>query len=121
MTAYTASLAQYANSKNQFPEIDTENWNKKISAELLRTVALLNSEETDEKTIQESALKPEDLVEKMLKKRKEEIEENEFFDIRDPNRITKLTELKNIREILELLYDVAREQRKVVEKYVLYR
>lgn len=121
VTAYTASLAQYANSKNQFPEIDTENWNKKISAELLRTVALLNSEETDEKTIQESALKPEDLVEKMLKKRKEEIEENEFFDIRDPNRITKLTELKNIREILELLYDVAREQRKVVEKYVLYR
>lgn len=121
VTAYTASLAQYANSKNQFSEIDTEKWNKKISAELLRTVALLNYEETDERTIEESALKPEDLVEKMLEKRKEEIEENEFFDIRDPNRITKLTELKNIREILELLYDVVHEQRKVIEKYVLYR
>ena len=35
---------------------------------------------------------------------------------RDPNRITHLTELKNLQEILELIYDVAKEQRKVAEK-----
>ncbi len=120
ITAYTASLSQYANSKNEFPEIDTENWNRKISAELQRTISLLNDEKTDESLKKESHLKPEDLVEELLEQRKEEIEENEFFDIRDPNRITKLTELKNIQEILELLYDVVHEQRKVIEKYIQY-
>lgn len=28
-----------------------------------------------------------------------------------------MTELKNIHDILELIYDVAKEQRKVIEKY----
>jgi len=121
ITAYTASLSQYSNSKNEFSEIDTESWNRKISAELQRTLSLLNREETDETTKKESRLKPEDLVDELLEQRKEEIEENEFFDIRDPNRITKLTELKNIREILELLYDVVHEQRKVIEQYIRYR
>ncbi|WP_297985829.1 FUSC family membrane protein [uncultured Chryseobacterium sp.] len=118
ITAYTASLSQYSNSGNQFPEIDMESWDRKISAELSRTKALLAEETFDENIKHESKIKPEDAVEELLLKRKTEIEENEFFDIRDPQRLTKLTELKNIREILELLYDVAREQRKVTENYV---
>lgn len=118
ITAYTASLSQYSNSGNQFPEIDMESWDRKISAELSRTKALLAEEIFDENIKHESKIKPEDAVEELLLKRKTEIEENEFFDIRDPQRLTKLTELKNIREILELLYDVAREQRKVTENYV---
>ena len=118
ITAYTASLSQYSNSGNQFPEIDMESWDRKISAELSRTKALLAEEIFDENIKHESKIKPEDAVEELLLKRKTEIEENEFFDIRDPQRLTRLTELKNIREILELLYDVAREQRKVTENYV---
>ncbi len=117
MTAYTASLAQYSNSENRFPEIDTESWTRKITAELQRTLALLNQEEQDESIIQDSRLKPEDLVSELLEQRKSEINENEFFDIRDPNRITRLTELNNISEILELIYDVVHEQRKVIEHY----
>ncbi len=117
ITAYTASLAQYAVSGVSFPEIDFENWEKKISAELQLTESLLNEEKIDEDLGKDSRLKPEDLVDDLLLKRKQEIEENEFFDIRDPNRITRLTELKNIREILELIYETSREQRKIMEKY----
>ena len=117
ITAYTASLAQYAVSGDSFPEIDFENWEKKISAELQLTESLLNEEKIDEDLGKDSLLKPEDLVDDLLLKRKQEIEENEFFDIRDPNRITRLTELKNIREILELIYETSREQRKIMEKY----
>ena len=117
ITAYTASLAQYAVSGDSFPEIDFENWEKKISAELQLTEYLLNEEKIDEDLGKDSRLKPEDLVDDLLLKRKQEIEENEFFDIRDPNRITRLTELKNIREILELIYETSREQRKIMEKY----
>lgn len=117
ITAYTASLSQYANSENKFSEIDFDSWNLKISAELKRTLTLLKKDKTKEVHKQESKLEPEDYVDELLLKRKKEIDENEFFDIRDPNRMTKLTELKNIREILELLYDVVHEQRKVIENY----
>ena len=66
--------------------------------------------------MEESRLKPEDSVDKLLEKRKKEISETEILNRRDPNRITHLTELKNLREILELIYDVAKEQRRVAEK-----
>ena len=117
VTAYTASLSQYATSGSSFPEIDLESWNKKISAELLRTAALLNNEELDVNLKKESRLTPDDEVEELLLKRKNEIDENEFFDIRDPKRTTHLTQLKNIREILDLIFDVVHEQRKVIENY----
>jgi len=66
----------------------------------------------------ESRLEPEDSsIEDLLLKRKTEIEENEVVDRRDPDRISHLTELKNIHDVLELIYDVAKEQRKVIEKY----
>lgn len=117
ITAYTASLAQYANSENEFEEIDHEKWYKKISFELKRITLLLEDKKNQisEELPQDE---PENILESLIQQRKQEISENEFFDIRDPKRITKLTELKNIQEILELLCDVTHEQRKAVERYL---
>lgn len=119
ITAYIASLAQYIESKNDFSEINTSSWNEKISSELSTSIALLDGEHIEKSA--DKILEPEDLVAQLIDKRKEEIEEQDFYDIRDLRRVTKLTELKNIREILDLLYDVAHEQRKVVENYIKYK
>ncbi|ACU07024.1 hypothetical protein FIC_00566 [Flavobacteriaceae bacterium 3519-10] len=115
LTAYIASLSQYTKTAREYPEIDFRSWALKISAELLRTSLILEQKKLRQEILRESKLKPEDSVHKLLEKRKKEIRENEISDRRDPNRITHLTELKNLREILELIYDVAREQRKVAE------
>lgn len=120
VTAYTASLSQYGNFEKEYPEIDLESWDKKISSELNRSIALLNKENLDENIKKESHLKPEDLVDELLIKRKDEIEENKVYDFRDPNSVSYLTKLNNIREILELLYDVVHEQRKIAEEYQKY-
>ncbi|OCA74708.1 FUSC family protein [Chryseobacterium arthrosphaerae] len=118
ITAYTASLSQYAKSNEQYPEIDAESWSRKIEAEMQQTSTLLNGNDVTETLKMESRLEPEDSsIEDMLLKRKTEIEENEIVDRRDPDKISHLTELKNIHDILELIYDVAKEQRKVIEKY----
>lgn len=118
VTAYTASLSQYSKSNEQYPEIDAESWSRKIEAEMLQTSTLLNGNDVNETLKMESRLEPEDSsIEDMLLKRKTEIEENEIMDRRDPDKISHLTELKNIHDILELIYDVAKEQRKVIEKY----
>lgn len=83
-----------------------------------QTSALLNGNDINETLKMESRLEPEDSsIEDMLLKRKTEIEENDITDRRDPDKISHLTELKNIQDILELIYDVAKEQRKVIEKY----
>jgi len=118
ITAYTASLSQYSKSNEQYPEIDAESWSRKIEAEMQQTSALLNGDDVNEALKMESRLEPEDSsIEDMLLKRKTEIEENDIVDRRDPDKISHLTELKNIHDILELIYDVAKEQRKVIEKY----
>ncbi|WET51141.1 FUSC family membrane protein [Chryseobacterium indologenes] len=118
VTAYTASLSQYAKSNEQYPEIDAESWSRKIEAEMQQTSTLLNGDDITEALRMESRLEPEDSsIEDMLLKRKTEIEENDIVDRRDPDKISHLTELKNIHDILELIYDVAKEQRKVIEKY----
>lgn len=118
VTAYTASLSQYSKSNEQYPEIDAESWSRKIEAEMQQTSTLLNGDDVDEALKMESRLEPEDSsIEDMLMKRKTEIEENEIVDRRDPDKISHLTELKNIHDILELIYDVAKEQRNVIEKY----
>ncbi|AKK71442.1 membrane protein [Chryseobacterium sp. P1-3] len=118
ITAYTASLSQYSKSNEQYPEIDAESWSRKIEAEMQQTSTLLNGENITEALRMESRLEPEDSsIEDMLLKRKTEIEENDIIDRRDPDKISHLTELKNIHDILELIYDVAKEQRKVIEKY----
>lgn len=116
ITAYIASFSQYSKSAKDYPEIDFDSWNRKISAELLRTSLILEQKKFNRNIVEESNLKPEDSIGKLLEKRKKEITENEISNRRDPNRITRLTELKNLREILELIYDVAKEQRKGAEK-----
>lgn len=118
ITAYTASLSQYSKNNEEYPEIDAESWSRKIEAEMLQTSTLLNGNDITETLRMESRLEPEDSsIEDMLLKRKTEIEENDIVDRRDPDKISHLTELKNIHDILELIYDVAKEQRKVIEKY----
>ncbi|MDY0931467.1 FUSC family protein [Chryseobacterium sp. CFBP8996] len=118
ITAYTASLSQYAKSDQEYPEIDSESWSKKIESEMNQISAILNGDKIPEALRMDSRLEPEDSsIEDMLHKRKTELLEKEHFDTRDPNKISHLTELKNIHDILELIYDVAKEQRKVIEKY----
>ncbi|WP_139419622.1 FUSC family protein [Chryseobacterium mulctrae] len=118
ITAYTASLSQYAKSDQEYPEIDSESWSKKIESEMNQVSAILNGDKISETLRMDSRLEPEDSsIEDMLHKRKTELLEKEHFDTRDPNKISHLTELKNIHDVLELIYDVAKEQRKVIEKY----
>ncbi|SHK44408.1 FUSC family protein [Epilithonimonas mollis] len=121
ITAYTASLSQYAKSGHDFPEIDFENWKIKISAELLRTSSLLFQKDLDEQTRIESHIKPEDQVKDLLEKRKAEIEKQDISDERKPFAVSHLTEIKNINELLELIYDVAKDQRKIIEEYLIYQ
>ncbi len=119
ITAYTASLSQYAKDQEQYPEIDFENWNKKISAELHLTDLYLNDQQIDENLKIDSKLEPEDEIEELLKKRKIEIQTTERIGLSDANKVPRLTELQNIQNVLDLIYDVAKEQRKVVENYRL--
>ncbi|WP_234110219.1 FUSC family protein [Chryseobacterium sp. R2A-55] len=116
ITAYIASLSQYSKSADHYPEIDFESWNTKISAELKSVCLILDDKELHGSIIDKSTITPEDSVERLLEGRKKEIRDDEIFNIRDQNRITHLTELKNLTEILDLIYDVAAEQRKVAEK-----
>ncbi|MCY0967812.1 FUSC family protein [Chryseobacterium wangxinyae] len=118
ITAYTASLSQYSKNNKKYPEIDSESWTKKIEAEMNQVSVLLNGEKITETLKMDSRLEPEDSsIENLLLQRKTELLENEAFDRRDPNKISHLTELKNIHDVLELIYDVAKEQRKVIQTY----
>lgn len=118
ITAYTASLSQYVKDDEKYPEIDAEGWSRKIEAEMQKVCNLLNGDKISETLNMESRIEPEDSpLDDLILKRKTEIAENEGYDLRDPNKISHLTELKNIHDILELIYDVAKEQRKVIEKY----
>lgn len=118
ITAYTASLSQYAKKDQAYTEIDAESWTKKIESEMNQVSVLLNGGKISEALKMESRIEPEDSsLEDLILKRKKEIMENEFYDRRDPDKISRLTELKNIHDVLELIYDVAKEQRKVIEKY----
>lgn len=118
ITAYTASLSQYPRKDKKYAEIDAESWSKKISSEMIQTSALLNDEKIPDSLKKESRLEPEEsTLEHLINQRKKELLSQEFYDRRDPNRISRVAELKNIHDVLELIYDVAKEQRKVVEKY----
>lgn len=120
ITAYTASLSQYAKSGHDFPEIDFQNWKIKISAELLRTSSLLYQQDLDEQNKFDSRIKPEDHVSDLLEKRKAELENQAISDDRIFT-VSHLTEIKNIKELLELIYDVAKDQRKIIEEYLIYQ
>lgn len=118
ITAYTASLSQYVKDDEKYPEIDADGWSRKIEAEMQKISKLLNGEKINETLNMASRIEPEDSsLEDLILKRRTELIENEGYDLRDPNKISHLTELKNIHDVLELIYDVAKEQRKVIENY----
>ncbi|WP_294296891.1 FUSC family membrane protein [uncultured Chryseobacterium sp.] len=118
ITAYTASLSQYVKDNEKYPEIDAEGWSRKIEAEMQKVTILLDGEKITETLNMESRIEPEDSsLDDLILKRKAELTESEAYDLRDPDKISRLTELKNIHDVLELLFDVAKEQRKVIETY----
>ena len=114
---YTASLSQYSQSKKLFSKIDFNQWKLKIEDQFEEINALFlktgQIEETSE-TIDE----PENQLENLLKIRKSELEENEFFDKRDISKISMLTELNNITELLELLSETLAEQKRITLNYI---
>lgn len=121
LTAYTASLSQFAKNQELYPEIDSQSWKIKISSELIRSNSLLRKEEFDHEIIDQSKIEPDDHVDELLEKRRQELDERDYIDHRDPTKISHLTELKNIQDLLELIYDVAKDQRKVVENYYRHK
>lgn len=116
ITAYTASLAQYGNAERKFAEIDWAGWESKIMSELYKTQKLL-AEELAPKGNNTELIVPNDGIDDLLELRKTEIAAQEEPVFADQNSISRLAELRNIREILELLYDVVHEQRRVVENF----
>ena len=117
-TAYVASLSQYALKGENYSEIDLSGWKNKINNELIIAKSILENEKPDEKNTLSLEISTADQVDELLEKRKKEIREEEFLDRRDPKVISHLTELKNIKELLELIYNEAREQRKIAKKLI---
>ena len=117
-TAYVASLSQYALKGENYSEIDLYGWKNKINNELIIAKSILENEKPEEKNTLSSEISTADQVDELLEKRKKEIREEEFLDRRDPKVISHLTELKNIKELLELIYNEAREQRKIAKKLI---
>jgi len=120
ITAYTASLAQYTGENPQFQEIDYEAWQKRIAFELEMTIWLLQGDTLALAPSPVRDIKPRDPVKPLLEKRQTELQEEKNYNVQDPQKITHLTQLNSIQEILELLYDVAREQRKIIETYTKF-
>ena len=117
-TAYVASLSQYALKGENYSEIDLYGWKNKINNELIIAKSILENEKPEEKNTLSLEISTADQVDELLEKRKKEIREEEFLDRRDPKVISHLTELKNIKELLELIYNEAREQRKIAKKLI---
>lgn len=117
-TAYVASLSQYALKGENYSEIDLSGWKNKINNELIIAKSILENEKPEEKNTLSLEISTSDQVDELLEKRKKEIREEEFLDRRDPKLISHLTELKNIKELLELIYNEAREQRKIAKKLI---
>ena len=117
-TAYVASLSQYALKGENYSEIDLSGWKNKINNELIIAKSILENENPEEKNTLSLEISTADQVDELLEKRKKEIREEEFLDRRDPKVISHLTELKNIKELLELIYNEAREQRKIAKKLI---
>ncbi|MDL1913173.1 MAG: FUSC family protein [Bergeyella sp.] len=116
ITSYNISLSHFAKNTINFAEIDFERWESLISSELKASLQILKEEDLSN-TKKEKCYPhlPEDDLEEMIAKRKAEIDENLHETIQDPDTISHLTEVKNIRDILEMIYNTAREQRKIVE------
>lgn len=113
---YTASLSQYSLSQKLFSKIDFNQWKLKIEDQFEEINHLfLKIEHSEESS--EIMDEPENHLENLLKLRKSELEENEFFDKRDISKISMLTELNNITELLELLSETLTEQKRITINY----
>lgn len=117
MTSYIASLGQYESQDESYPEIDFASWKNKILTEMEIGNAILerkplSAEKNTEKVI------PNDDVDLLLEQRKTELESHEDYDHEEVTEITRLTILKNIHEILELIFDVSKEQKKIAQNYM---
>lgn len=117
ITAYSASLAQFAKENLDTSDIDLKYWGDRIKRELDYSVQILSTDLDSLAPMEESSENPEDRIEQLLQKRKEEIKENEFFNTKDPLRVTQLTKLNTLRDTLELLLDVSTEQRKALSAF----
>lgn len=114
--AYTASLSQYTQSQKLFNKIDFNQWKVKILehfSEINHIFLTKTIKETNNKIVKE----PENHLENLLKIRRNELEENEFFDKRDISKISMLAELNNVTELLELISEVLTEQERITAQY----
>lgn len=117
ITAYLASLAQHTQSERTFSEIDWQAWSVKIMDEIQTTLALLEGQKMpDDVLIQK--IKPADSVDEMMQGRKSEIIMDGEKNLSRNRQISHLAQLKNLHDLLELLHDVAQEQRKAIQDYV---
>ena len=114
--AYTASLSQYSRSEKLFNKMDFQHWKLKIIAQFSAIDSIFNNEIEVKSSFNKENL-PENDLEDLLKLRKNELEENEFFDKRDISKISTLTELNNITELLELLSEILSEQKRIASNY----
>lgn len=114
--AYTASLSQYSQSQKLFNSIDFNQWKEKILehfSEINHIFLTKTSKQNSAKIVED----PQNHLENLLKIRKSELEENEFFDKRDITKISMLAELNNITELLELISEVLTEQERITTQY----
>lgn len=113
-TAYTASLGQFFNKKDAkyYPEIDSNFWEQKIKYNLEYSINILAQKNALTQNEDRPALNIE--VQNLLNKRKTELQDEKPIT---HTEISHLTELQSIQELLELISDVAREQRKVLDRY----
>ncbi|SDE03709.1 FUSC family protein [Riemerella columbipharyngis] len=115
-TAYIASLSRFAKSKELFPEVDFQTWKTKISSEFRKIETILNDDYYDQELNDKSDMTPEDYVDELLKKRKTEIANDGLVANTELDNVTHLTQLKSIRELLELIFSVVKDQRKIALK-----
>lgn len=117
ITAYTASLAQFAKQNIEVSSINLEYWEELIDQQLSFSIDLLYLEGDNAPKQELNRIHPHDRIEELLEERKKEIAENEFFNRKDPSGITVLAQLNTVRDTLELVFDVAQEQSKALEAY----
>lgn len=115
--AYTAALSQYFTDKTAYEEIDLRNWKNKINHEMELNINQFQADSVNEPH-SKNIFNPENKIEEMLSERKSEMDEEEFYDKRDIQNVSRLTVLNNITELLELLFDTVSEQKKITAKYM---
>lgn len=118
LTAYIASLSMYAQKRENYTEVDIENWMKKIMCNFIEMQILLEEEGVTEKDKSPfiDYKEPSDKIETLLQKRKREILEKEASFSTHPDQISKLSQLKSINELLVLINNLTEGHLKILHK-----